>query len=81
MLIQFQNQFQNLFSFVKGKRILIAVSGGIDSMVLLDLFQKSSINIAVLHCNFQLRDKESDEDEQFLANYCSAQTIDFYSKK
>jgi tRNA(Ile)-lysidine synthase len=81
MLNQFQIHFQNSFPSAKGKRILLAVSGGIDSMVLLDLFQKSAIEIAVLHCNFQLRGEESDQDEQFLATYCKSQSIDFYAKK
>ncbi len=44
-------------------KILLTVSGGVDSMVLLDLFAKSSYNIGVAHCNFKLRGEESDEDE------------------
>jgi len=81
MLEQFQNHLQNSFPFVRGKKILLAISGGIDSMVLLELFQKTGIEIAVLHYNFQLRNTESDEDELFIANYCKSNGIDFFSKK
>ena len=47
----------------KNDKILLAVSGGVDSMVMLDLFAKCGYNIGVAHCNFQLRKEESDEDE------------------
>ena len=43
--------------------ILVAVSGGLDSMVLLDLFHKTGNRLFIAHCNFKLRDIESDEDE------------------
>jgi len=50
----------------RGEGILIAVSGGIDSVVLLDLFSKTNYKIGVAHCNFKLRGDESGEDEQFV---------------
>ncbi len=81
MLEQFQLHLENSFSFIRGKKILLAVSGGIDSMVLLHLFQKTGIEIAVLHYNFQLRAQESDEDEWFIAEYCNSNAIHFFSKK
>lgn len=81
MLEQFQLHLENSFSFIRGKKILLAVSGGIDSMVLLHLFQKTGIEVAVLHYNFQLRAQESDEDELFIAQYCKLNAIQFFSKK
>jgi tRNA(Ile)-lysidine synthase len=52
--------------FRTGDRILVTVSGGIDSVVLLDLLCKLGYACTIAHCNFHLRDKESDGDEQFV---------------
>jgi len=50
----------------KGERVLLAVSGGIDSMVLLHLFERSEFDYGLVHCNFHLRGEESDGDEEFV---------------
>jgi tRNA(Ile)-lysidine synthase len=52
--------------FEKKDRILLAVSGGVDSMTMWDLFLKSGEDIGVAHCNFQLRGGDSLEDEDFV---------------
>ncbi len=52
--------------FEPGQKVLLAVSGGIDSMVMLHLFEKSGFNYGIAHCNFQLRGDESDADEEFV---------------
>ena len=49
-------------------RILLTVSGGVDSMVMLSLFTRSGYSVGVAHCNFQLRGAESDEDEVLVAD-------------
>lgn len=58
-------------------RILLAVSGGVDSMYMLarssELFPGASI--AVAHCNFGLRGDESDGDEEFVRGWCAAHGI------
>lgn len=61
--------------------ILVAVSGGVDSMVLLSLFQESGFRVAVAHCNYQLRGKDSDKDEQLVCEWCLKQRIPFYVKR
>ena len=49
-----------------GDRVLLAVSGGIDSVVMAHLFREADYNCAIAHCNFQLRGKESESDEAFV---------------
>ncbi len=75
MLQQFQNHLSQHFPFLKGKKLLLAVSGGLDSMVLLHLFQQLDYEIIVLHCNFQLRGLESFGDQQFIQEYTSQHNI------
>ncbi|MCB9065852.1 MAG: tRNA lysidine(34) synthetase TilS, partial [Chitinophagales bacterium] len=60
-------------------QILLAVSGGMDSMVMADLFLKSGIPFGVAHCNFQLRGEESDGDEQLVKDWCAQNDVRFYS--
>lgn len=48
------------------KRMLLAVSGGVDSMVMMHLFQQSGLEAGVAHCNFGLRGTDSDDDEAFV---------------
>lgn len=52
--------------FQPGQRLLLAVSGGIDSVVLSHLFSRAAFNFGIAHCNFHLRGKESDGDEAFV---------------
>lgn len=71
MLLKFQNHLNTSLSFLKGKKLLLAVSGGIDSMVLVHLCHQSQLDFAVAHCNFQLRGDESNEDEAFVKSYAA----------
>jgi len=63
-----------------GDRILIGVSGGVDSMVMAHLFLKAGFRFAVAHCNFQLRGKESDGDEEFVQSFAEDHDLAFYKK-
>ena len=65
---------------LKSKRVLLAHSGGVDSSVLAEIFIKKSIIFSVAHCNFKLREKESDEDLEFVKNWCFENHISFYFK-
>lgn len=81
MLIKLQNHLNKDFSFLKDKKLFLAVSGGIDSIVLVELFYKLNYKISVLHCNFTLRDKESDADETFVKSFCESRNISFFTQK
>lgn len=63
--------------------IVLAVSGGVDSMVLLDLVRKfhPSENIVVAHFDHSLRGAESDGDMEFVANFCKSNNLTFSTKK
>jgi len=50
----------------KSDHILLAVSGGVDSVVMAELFHRAAWNFSIIHCNFQLRGEASDSDEQFV---------------
>jgi tRNA(Ile)-lysidine synthase len=66
MLSRFTEFITNNQLFDPNQKVLLAVSGGIDSMVMLHLFEKSGFNFGVAHCNFQLRGNESEGDEEFV---------------
>jgi len=69
MLSELKNHLSKSLPFLKDKKLLIAVSGGIDSMVLLNLLQKLDYDITIAHCNFNLRGEESNGDAEFIRNY------------
>lgn len=66
MLNQFIQNIEENQIIEPTQKVLLAISGGIDSMVLLYLFEKSGFDYGIAHCNFQLRGEESDMDEAFV---------------
>ena len=66
MQSSFQQHLQNQFPFLADSKLLVACSGGLDSVVLLQLCQADNLEVAVAHCNFQLRGLESLQDQQFV---------------
>jgi len=81
MFKKFQSLLSENFLFLKDKKLLLATSGGIDSMVMVDLFHKLHYKIAIAHCNFQLRNAESFEDEKFVVDYAHKHNIPIYTTK
>ena len=57
MFKKFQIHLLDNFPHLKNQKILLALSGGLDSCVLLSLCLKQGLNISIAHCNFQLREK------------------------
>ena len=67
--------------FSHDDKILLTVSGGVDSMVMLALFVEAGYNIGVAHCNFSLRGAESDEDEATVTAEAAKYGVPFYNKR
>ncbi|MEM0575613.1 tRNA lysidine(34) synthetase TilS [Flavobacterium polysaccharolyticum] len=74
----FYQHLQTQFPFLENKKLLLAVSGGLDSMVLLHLLEQLPCTIAIAHCNFQLRGIESFEDQSFVQEYALQHQIPFF---
>ena len=62
-------------------RILLTVSGGVDSMVMLSLFVRCGYTVVVAHCNFQLRGAESDEDEVLVQKEAAKYGVPCYNRR
>lgn len=66
----------------KKSKILLAVSGGVDSISLLDIFvnlkDEMGFELAVVHFNHKLREKESDRDQRFVEKVCKHNSITLY---
>lgn len=67
---------ENLFSTTE--KVLLTVSGGIDSVLMCELFHKAGLNFGIAHCNFQLRAEESDEDETFVNTLAEKYNVPFH---
>jgi len=66
------------FPFIEGKKILLGLSGGIDSMVLAFLFKELGYNLVLAHVNFNLRGKQSDEDENFVTQWAQQNKLPLF---
>lgn len=80
MLAQFLNYINDQRLFDADSRILLAVSGGVDSVVMAHLFHKANFKFGIAHCNFKLRYEESEGDELFTAQLAEELKAPFYSK-
>jgi tRNA(Ile)-lysidine synthase len=77
-LQQFQDFIREQALFNKDNRILLAVSGGKDSVLMLHLFKAIGVNFGVAHCNFNLRGAEAQRDENFVKMLSSSLGLPFY---
>ncbi|MBU0942408.1 MAG: tRNA lysidine(34) synthetase TilS [Bacteroidetes bacterium] len=79
MLEKLQAHIRENFPFLENKKLLLATSGGLDSMVMVELFRQLPYEIALAHCNFQLRGVESFEDQKFVENYAEQYAISLFA--
>lgn len=79
MLHDFQQYINLKFPFLKDTKLLVAISGGIDSVVLMHLLHQLNFDISLAHCNFKLRGKESDLDEAFVKELADDLNINYHS--
>lgn len=80
MLQKFTKHINLNFPFLKGEKLLIALSGGLDSVVLTHLFHSLNFDISLAHCNFNLRGNESDLDEEFVKKISQKSSNQIFTK-
>ena len=80
MLQTVQNELAQRLGGLQQPKLLLACSGGVDSMVLLHLLQQLNYSFGVAHVNFMLRSDDSNEDEKFIERYCTLHRLPFYSR-
>lgn len=73
--------FKQLSAYCTNKKLILALSGGIDSMVLADMLLKAKADFVLAHCNFHLRGEESDGDERFVRDYAEKNGLTLYVKQ
>jgi len=81
LLLQFEAFIRQTRMFEKSDHLLLAVSGGVDSSVLCELCSKSGYEHTIAHCNFQLRGKESERDEEFVRSMGKKYSVEVLVKK
>ena len=80
MLDKLNSHIETHFPFLKKKGLLLACSGGLDSMVLAHLLLDNGYNFSIAHCNYKLRAKDSDKDEEFVAAWATKNRIKAFFK-
>ena len=81
LLDGFEKYIEENELFSHNDKLLLAVSGGVDSMVMMALMAAAGYNFGVAHCNFQLRGAESDEDELLVEREAKRLGVEFYNKR
>ena len=81
LLARFQQFIDEENLFKPKDKLLLAVSGGVDSVVLCKLCKEAGFDFGIAHCNFQLRGPDSDRDEKFVKDLAEKNNVCFYSIK
>ncbi len=78
MFASLKSRLAEKLTLLTGKKLLLAVSGGVDSMVMATMLHELSFDIEIAHCNFNLRGQESDADESFVASWAESRNLNFH---
>lgn len=81
MFPEFEEHLRTSFSFLEDQVIAVACSGGLDSMVLAELFIRAGYRVSLVHCNFMLRDTASELDAQLVCDFAQRHTLPVYVKR
>lgn len=81
LLEEFEKYIEENKLFTHDDKLLLTVSGGVDSMVMMSLTAAAGYQFGVAHCNFQLRGVESDEDEVLVETEARRYGVEFYNKR
>ena len=81
LLESFNNYINSRHLFIKKDQLLLAVSGGVDSVVLCELCSQAGYSFSMAHCNFQLRGSESDGDELFVQQLAEKYKVPLFVKR
>ena len=74
-LLIFQNLFEQMLHQPQQKTYLLAVSGGVDSMVLADLFQVSGFDFHIAHINYKKNKEDSNLDQKVVSDFSEKHKI------
>lgn len=77
----FENNVLKKLNTFKEKKILVCMSGGLDSTVLAHLLLNNNFKISVAHVNYSLRGNESLKNEKFVRNFCNSNKLKLHLKK
>ena len=81
LLEQFRYYISSNNLFLPTDKLLLAVSGGVDSVVLCELCRNAGFDFGIAHCNFQLRGDDSERDEKFVRELAKKNSVEFHSIK
>ena len=79
MLKKFKQHLHQNFPFLEDGKLLIAISGGVDSVVLAYLCSQLNLNFSLCHCNFNLRGQESNDDEAYVKELAKNLKVPVYT--
>ena len=80
MYNSFKDLIKSEYPYLCTSKLLLAVSGGLDSVILAHLCHDAKLDFAIMHCNFNLRGEESDQDENFVVDLADSLDVEVYTQ-